>query len=211
MLRILNKTDVPPGGWSYTEKNTGYEMTSLTLLGLFEQVEAHRKANGISYGAGWKLILEMEICAQDKMRRHCGEPAPAGPMDSERQFQMRDLGVFFRTIRRWVSKNRLAIVSKELVKSRAEVCRKCPKNMDIVGCSGCNGITRWAEEFLPEDRRQIPGLKSCGVCGCYLPLKIQLPLEANLETSVPGDEFPDHCWMVTEALPHHDNRHPQHL
>ena len=192
---------MPRGGWEYTEESTGYRMTAMSLQDLMRQIEAHRRGNGLPLPSGWGVQVEMEICAQPKMAGHCGLPTPEAP--KTRSLGLSDIGRFFRTVRNWGMREKLKLAPVEVVQERLAICAGCPNNVSVEKCTGCTGATRWMEELLPPERRQMAEVsgdgkpvRSCLVCGCWLPLKVQLPLGA-LEDE--GLEFPDHCWIVRES------------
>lgn len=178
-------------------------MTSNSLEGLVVQVKQHRLANGIPLEQGWIDELYDTLCQNPHVgARNCGDaetlPKP------ERNIGLDDVLRFVRTINEWLWKEKFKLVSSELAHRRAVTCSQCPANIEVHGCLGCKGVTRRVAEMLLEDRIGIGddyGLKSCGVCGCYLPLKIHVPLAIAL-SSQPAmeDEWPANCWMVTEDV-----------
>ena len=200
MFRVVNKVVVPPGGWRYTQPETRVTLESLTFDGLLYQIESHRKGNGIPLTKDWQLRVELELCQDpDVARINCGAPAQ-GPPIKDRKVDLTDVLRFMRVINEWGWKTKFKFVKQELAEARASVCETCPMNVVVSGCHGCAGVTRWMEELLPEDRRfPSKNINSCQICGCYLPLKIHIPLEINLKSKPSNAEFPEHCWMETEA------------
>ena len=194
---MITVTDVvPPGGWQYTEEATGYQMASLDLLTLKEQIRLHRQGNGLDLSDGWWERVQAEMCAADARfrERHC-DPNAVAPV-TRRGFVSDDLFKFFKTMKAWGRNKRFQPVAPEIAEARREICRSCPKNIDVKGCTGCQGALRWLGEFMSrEEAHAEDGLKNCGVCRCVLRLKVLVPEEALLATVNPAEEYPAHCWM----------------
>lgn len=195
----------PPGGWTYTEPATGFTMSALVLPHLRDQVLAHRKSNralNLDLEEGWWERVQAEMCLENPswMERYC-DPNAAPPAPERREIGVRDLLIFFRAMRRWVITHGMQTVDSEEQERRAAICRKCPHNVTVKGCSGCQGVTRWLAEFMSRENaeREDPGLHNCGVCGCVLKLKTLLPRDVIDATTDPLDEYPDHCWVPNNA------------
>lgn len=194
---MITVTDVvPPGGWQYTEAATGYRMSSIALFALKEQIQAHRQANGLDLSEGWWERVQEEMCATDEeyRRRHC-DPNAVAPV-TRRHFVADDLFKFFRSMKAWGKNKKFRPVAPEVAEARREICRSCPQNIEVKGCTGCQGALRWLAEFMSrEEARAEDGLKNCGVCRCVLRLKVLVPEEALVETVKTDEVYPDHCWM----------------
>lgn len=193
-MRIIWSTAVPPDGWRYLQKNTGYRMTSMSLDDLMRQIKAHRLANGIPLEKDWQLKVEEEMC-RTLPPHYCGEPPPKPEVP--RQLHVRDLLRFLRAARSWLFGGG-KLVDAEMAQERMAICANCPENVRAEGCHGCEGVLRWLKELLPEERRTtVAGnLQSCRICGCSIALKTQLPLESSPSQDL---SFPNHCWITQET------------
>lgn len=193
---ILTGNTTPPGGWTYTQEESGFTMKALTPTELKSQIHAHRRANNFDLESGWWELVQLELCQDPEIeKRYCREPGDLTP--KERKINIYDLLRFFRTVREWVVRNGFQKAPPETIAARADICADCPFNVVVKGCTGCQGVLRWLGEFLGQDAK-VPReveLDNCRVCGCVLKLKICLPEEVILAASNPQEEYPDHCWM----------------
>lgn len=204
-LVITNTVTVPPGGWRYTQVETGHTLSSISLGGLKEQVEVHRRANGLDLSDGWWELVQAEMCVEmDVLDTHC-LPATERLPEPDDRVTVRHVLQFFRVVREWwFKKGRQQVVHEEAEK-RAQTClsgapggEPCPYNTtDVKGCWGCEGVLRWLKDLLTDADKVEgeEGLHTCKVCKCALKLKIHLPREV-IEKGTTGDQsFPDYCWM----------------
>ena len=199
MITVTDTT--PPGGWRYTQPETGYEMQAMVLPALRAQVQMHRKSNRemkLDLDEGWWERVQAEMCLDNPgwITSYC-DPNAGPQLPSRGPVGIYDLLTFFRAMRKWVFDHGFSRVSKEEQDRRRAICKACPHNIDVKGCTGCQGVVRWLGEFM--DREEVeaedPDLKNCGVCGCVLKLKTILPAEVIRETTNPRDTYPDHCWV----------------
>lgn len=187
----------PPGGWKYTQKESGFAMTSITLSDLKRQIETHRVANDFDHGPGWWEEVQMELCLDPYIEEHHCQPDTTYREPEVRRLKIMELLKFFRAFREWVMKHGFEKAPEEQVNERAAICATCPLNVKVKGCSGCQGVGRWLAEFLGQDKEVPQGdkLQNCEVCGCVLKLKIYMPEEAIKAVTSPEEDYPDHCWM----------------
>jgi hypothetical protein len=87
-----------------------------------------------------------------------------------------------------------ALVDKEEMKRRTDICVSCPHNQVLSGCR-CAFLFRTIGAVLPKDRVN-PELHVCEVCACSLPVKCSVPA-AVIKASEEGREldYPGHCWV----------------
>lgn len=90
-------------------------------------------------------------------------------------------------------------VAQELAETRADTCSKCPQNVrrKKVENKLAEGI-RIGEEARSGLRLRTSHdheLRVCESCGCYLPLKVWVPLQNQTKA-----DFPGNCWVVKEKL-----------
>lgn len=88
-------------------------------------------------------------------------------------------------------------VDPELAEKRASICSACPQNVrrKKVENKIAEGIRigEEARNSLILRTSHDHELKVCQSCGCYLPLKVWVPLKNQTEAN-----FPDNCWVVKE-------------
>jgi len=205
-LAVLNKVRCPPGGWSWTDPDTGVRIATLGYSDLIQRIDTYLKANKIPQGEEWRLFIEDDICRQNNIEdSHCGEPTKPEKIPSDRKLQPQDLLNFLRTVRQWAAKG-FKFVAAEESERRAAICAKCPKNVEVAGCSGCQGILSHVRSTLNRraNHRGLVAkvtsvdadLQNCEVCGCVLEVKVHLPMEVATYAKPPGGRtYPDWCWM----------------
>jgi GT2 family glycosyltransferase/ADP-heptose:LPS heptosyltransferase len=93
-------------------------------------------------------------------------------------------------------------VSKDLAYRRAETCIACPHNQPgKVLESGIAEAIREQDGLRRGHRLTLSNegkLKSCDICGCYLKLKVWVPMK-HLSPRTRMADFPAHCWLPVEA------------
>lgn len=205
-LAVVSKVKCPPGGWNYTDPETGARFHQLSYRELIRQVSAYMEANSIPKVDGWRLMLDDEICRQNEIEdTHCGQPEKPRPIAKDRKLGPADLLGFLKTVRQWSSKG-FSFVDREEAERRAAICATCPHNIEVPGCSGCLGILSYVRETLHRraNHRGLEAkitelddqLKNCEVCGCVLEVKVHLPMEVATYVKPPGGRiYPSHCWM----------------
>lgn len=99
-------------------------------------------------------------------------------------------------------------VSSEAAEARAQVCVKCPLNQE-------GGFWEKLDALAAEEVRTMLGirhdlqmktsvdaqLKSCTACGCWIALKVHVPLN-HIIKQTPDDtwlKFDASCWLISEA------------
>ena len=89
---------------------------------------------------------------------------------------------------------------------RAAICLKCPHNKPdnwevVVG--GVASLARLQLELKSKMGLQAWGeerLHTCELCGCYLRLKVHVPLEIARTNTPDWHQFPDFCWIRKDDL-----------
>lgn len=191
-MKLIGDT-TPPGGWKYTQAESGYTLVSMTVPGLKMSIQEHRKANGFDMSPGWWDVVQVELCLDPLTGYSCLESEP----EPERRMEINDLLRFFRTMREWGLNRGFDRVSPEIAQARARVCETCPMNTTVKGCTGCQGIVRWVGEYLTDEEAAIGDgkLHNCGVCKCVLSLKVHLPADVIKDSEKSDLNYPDHCWV----------------
>jgi ADP-heptose:LPS heptosyltransferase len=100
----------------------------------------------------------------------------------------------------WLGKRGEA-APKELAQARADVCKTCPFNQRGGRLEAAVARTILEQETVRSKiGAEVDGennLKTCQKCGCYLKLKVWVPMRHLRPRSRLAD-FPAHCWMRTE-------------
>jgi len=97
----------------------------------------------------------------------------------------------------WIGKGAMP-VDHELAESRAAVCARCPQNVrkKRVENTVAETIRKHEEARSKVNLRTSHDLNlhNCVTCGCYLKLKVWVPLKNQTEAA-----FPPHCWVRKES------------
>ena len=193
---ITDTTIVPPGGWTYHQPETDFTMTDLSLEGLRVQIKNHRLGNQLDLDPDWWERVQEEMCASNAKfaERYCDPNAVTAT--GSRPFIAEDLFKFFKSMRAW-AKNGFTPVAPEVAEARREICRACPQNIDVKGCTPCRGALRWLGVFMSKEEanNENDGLRNCGVCRCVLRLKVLLPDDAIAANVTPSEDYPANCWV----------------
>ena len=181
---------IPPGGWKYTQPQTGAEIRGGDYFQLIDKVRRHRHLNSIA-----TLAIEEEVQAQI-----CERLGDAGRAvycrDKERKLDSKPpAGVAFDDVKHFLLTmgNTRRFVSQKEASARAEICASCPRNIPVLGCSACRNLVNAVFNVIGNRKTALDSkLRACGVCGCELKAAVHIPLEAF--PHVRGQEFPDWCW-----------------
>lgn len=192
MLKLINASLIPPGGWRY-EDEVGGLFKGATVNQLKGRVKSFREANGKEFD---EKKWEHELCSQLGLgNTQCGEPPPVLPKG--RIMGIGDLDAFARTLVAFIE-NGGRTVPQEEAERRAAICVKCPENLKVRGCIGCFTFVRLMTKTLGKKCSLDKELKSCNICGCTLSAKIHVPEEVMHKVPQPRKPFPSWCWMNTQ-------------
>lgn len=112
---------------------------------------------------------------------------------------------FFALHKAWLGEGMRPVVP-EKAQARANVCLKCPKNIDGSRLKMRDAIAYLVTKTI-EYRNHLGmhvegenALGVCLVCDCVLKLKVHVPIKHIIETTPQSaiDELPDFCWQKTE-------------
>jgi hypothetical protein len=147
--------------------------------------------------ANFQKYFETAVChAMPPGSRACkfvDDDAPA-EIRAERTLSLHDVFHFLGTAKRWLEGG-MTLVSEEKAQQRAAVCRQCPYNGQVGGCTGCSNFASKVAAVV--GGRKIAGLgdlDSCQICACNLKALVFMPLE----TLGDATEEPAWCWKKTE-------------
>jgi len=192
----LNKRNAtPPGGWKYKQKETGLwidDNTSLEKLAV--KVSAHRKYKEIEPSDLESVTsdIETQICMRLDGDGCVGE----GDVYKDQGFNLKlsniesaskSLLKFMEMGGEFADPNEAGI--------RAEICRGCPFNRPAKSCL-CNKFMKVVNDLVLKKGSPREGLDICGICGCSLQAKTNVPMEV-VKKSNEGKNFkyPEWCWQ----------------
>lgn len=198
-MALLKTRATPPGGWTYHQAETDFTIKAENEDALISQVMAHREYKGlpISDRATTKKEIERQICT--RLGYHDCKPEGKDdkwvPRDGSKPIvTMGHVLAFSKAAFTFVASG-FELAPMEEVRRRAAICRACPLNQPMTGCS-CNTFYKAIEAAVSSDRR-LEGLHVCKVCDCSLVAKVNLT-EAQVVASNDGRTltWPEQeCWQ----------------
>lgn len=64
-MKQVDRLTTPPGGYRYTQPETGAPFNRMTWQALIAEVAEHRKGEGLDLSVGWESRVEEEACTQN--------------------------------------------------------------------------------------------------------------------------------------------------
>lgn len=216
MVHLKSRTQCPPNGFSYFQKETGWRGQAWDFNTLCRQVQQHRQANPrLRLNTNMGQIME-DVDVQNAERvagmantesylLFDSSPSPKSfPPQLVQAAQRLAAGV--KSLADWLGEGGKP-VEASLSESRAAVCVKCPKNLQ-------GDMTSWftkpASALIRKwiGTRQDLGLKTshddrlgvCSSCACPLKLKVHTPINHILDR-IPAESKADldlGCWILSE-------------
>lgn len=197
---LSNLLHVPPGGWKYTQEDSGLELRGGDYYDLRENVRKHRQLNSFTAGPDLDNEIQTQICTKLAPSARAVFCRPCQPLAREHSVDLEDVRHFLQVAVEWMKKREF--VSQQEADTRAEVCASCPKNIAIEGCRTCRGLIKHTLNLVGHRRTPFDEqLGACEVCGCSNQAQIHLPLEALKKGITKKMKFPDWCWKRS-ALTH---------
>jgi hypothetical protein len=193
MITILDKTTTPPGGWHYTEPDTGVKFSGLSYVALVAEIRRHRIAMSLPVGSEWLPVFEHTLALQNPGAKQQEEGA------KQRQLSADDIVKFVTVVKELLSGEELVSVEEQT--RRANICASCPKK-GVVACKYCGWLTRELTHML--GGRRVPRATeifkhSCMACGCDLTAKTACPLPVLKRVDEKIGSTPEYapgCWML---------------
>jgi hypothetical protein len=185
-LRVLSRYD-----------GTAFEERSYPRL--HRAYMLHHEKASILLPPGWEADMQDDLCRHMGLLTDGCEPVP---YEGERRLGIGDIVRFMYAALNFLKAGG-RIVSPELAEQRSATCATCPMRTGRVhGCWGCASLAP-----LLRQAGNLAGLKLhtsndksinyCGACGCYLKLKVWLPIDAYRDDGV---DYPDNCWVKRESV-----------
>lgn len=199
MATLKRHREAPPGGFQYFQRETEFTIKAESLGELVDLIIAHRKYKNLhpqDYG-NVQLEAERQMCIR-LGRLECkpeGRTDKWVPQDNMREHvTMGDVLTFSKAALAFIaSGGELAPI--EEVERRAKICKTCPLNQPMSGCS-CGLFYKAIDATVPRARR-LDGLHVCRVCHCSLTAKANLP-DNQVAISNEGKDYKwpeQECWQ----------------
>lgn len=202
MAKIRNNSMIPQGGWTYRDRDTGHWFKCTAKSDLITEVTRHRQYK--------KLPLDRiahDIDEQICLKLPVQDCTACDPGEVHQPVQDRTKGITtemaFAANKAVISFVKGAVLSlltgaspfvePSVAAARAAVCRTCPFNQPLTGCS-CQAAYRAIEAMVPAKRHHA-GAHICSACGCSLQAKVNLPDSVISESLTPDTVFPHWCWQ----------------
>jgi hypothetical protein len=203
MFRISDKNTTPPGGWYYVQPESGRIFKHYSHDSFFDEIRAHRLAQGYPIEPDWQAEIEDEICRThpEWALRVCNRVERHGL--ERRPLSLAAMQSFINVVAAWIGGavlGRRVWVEQEEADRRAAICAQCDLNVAISGsCAACAdqfgkvlAIVGSRKTALDKD------LGACSLCGCLLRVAVHVPLEAQCAgvSQKLRDEFGavPYCW-----------------
>ena len=173
----------------------GVTLSARTMDDALIAIYNHRTATGKDLPPGWKNEAINFICHQHPDLPGVFEVEKLPPV---RSIDFTDVVGFLKVLRDWNALNR-RIVPQGVSNARAEICAKCPLNVEIKVCWGCGALLKTLKGFLADKSTKYDAdLKGCAACGCVLTKKVHLPIEALSSSAGNLNKYAEGCWLVKE-------------
>jgi hypothetical protein len=198
MLKLLDPTSVPPGGFRYVCPETQQRVSAASLNELISAAESHRKSNKLPVSQDFRFELEDQLCSAmpPGTCKHEAGVAYSGP----RRLTFADVVSATKTLGGWFIKGAPKVAQAEADR-RAKICLSCPMNQNFDGCTSCaeKDLREVMVGFMGDSKTEYDAnLWTCFSCGCTLKAAIWFPLDLlkkNMTTEVKA-MLPKHCWKA---------------
>lgn len=176
--RLKRRSAVPyNGSYDLNLKEQGLVGSGTTFDMLLTNIIAYRKANGLEIGLGLEDMIEQALCT-GKYSHECEQRDAAAPDPAKRIGWRTVLAGTKVMLRHWLAGKPLE--SQAEAERRAEICSRCPWNLDISwSCGGpCAEFKDFVERQVGAPKTKYDDrLRNCGICSCYLSSAIFVPLD----------------------------------
>jgi|TARA_Y100000289_G_C3929123_1_gene155331 hypothetical protein len=191
----LNNIDLtPPCGWMYNIALTNVTIKSSSYNELVNEVKLNLKINNFDIPDNLEEDIQHQIC-QNSPNTYCKNSTSLvyRPMDV-----YNGTSAFVHMMR----KGKKSFVNIEKAEERAEICSKCPLNVQNPGCWSCKGFQHIVDKVTKGRKTKLDNeLKVCGICKCFIKAMVHVDVEIlNLTTKkkIIKNKYPDFCWKKKE-------------
>lgn len=217
---MLDTHTIPPGGWQFTQPQTGYRLPT-PISSTFDQscslILKHRLANP-AITRQHNLSTDLDVIGHELMtftKRRLkitddASPKPVAPASIAQRVGavaavVRSIGVGAGNLLAWSDNGK--VVPREVAEARAAVCVTCPRNGkgDWRKIFTGPAVSIIQNQLATKNSMQLATskdeqLKVCEACWCPLSLKVWAPLEYALRkmSQDTKDRLVENCWMKTE-------------
>lgn len=196
---LSNLLHVPPGGWKYTQAQSGLDIFGGDYYDLREKVRKHRQINRYQTGPELDQEIQEQLCSKMSAAARAAFCRDCDTSVQIKALSLEDIKHFLKVAKSWVAKP--SFVSQSEANRRAEICASCPKNLPIAGCRACQNLVKWTIGLIGQRSTPFDGkLGGCEVCGCGNQAQVHLPLPILAKGITPEMEFPDWCWKLKPAI-----------
>lgn len=119
---LLDINLTPPGGFTYTQPETGYTITSIAYRDALDKIIAHRKSNNIPIGGQFEVEIQDAICEKIP-EQFCAECFKEFGVGDAVEFIAKPIAKFIYTVTNG--------------------------SIDVRNCQGCKKRKEWLNENLP--------------------------------------------------------------
>lgn len=206
MLKINNTSLVPPGGWKYTDPDTGAQFSRTTYMSMVGVIHKHRAGNQLPQLS--EARIQQVLCRSAYPGVCSGEDEVVEEPEAEKypvlptisgDDVVRGTKVIWNLIKAKF-KGGDSLVSPEEAERRARICSDCPKNVehDKENCKACIArLATLAKKIVSGGITTVDeNLKTCSVCHCSNKAQVWVPYEHLKKGMTPAmeSEWPDVCW-----------------
>jgi hypothetical protein len=191
--RYNNSGDLPRG---FVWDENGVKICTYRFSILIEKIYALRERNGGDLAPEWIERVADDLCDKYKIQK-C-PPKPAN--QPVRKIRLGDISRFLKTVKNWMASGGVPVDPSE-ANRRAEICSKCPMNVDVSGCLACKKLV---SSLFPSLKGLTTDhdaeLEGCAGCGCQLKMKVWLPFEVLPDGLEDAEMYHEDCWIRKELL-----------
>lgn len=199
MALLKKRNETPPGGWSYLQRETEFTLKGENEQQLIDLVVSHRVYKNLKPQERdlVQLDIERQICTKlgSMECKKEGVEDKWVPRNPERNVITMSGVLAFSKAAFAFLKSGGELATVEEAKRRAEICRGCPLNQQMTGCS-CNTFYKVIDATVSGERK-LPGLHVCRACDCSLVAKVNLT-EDQVRVSNEGRKITwpgSACWQ----------------
>lgn len=195
MFHIKNLEVGPPGGWKYTQSESGFTISGITYGQLLKKVAAHRQANGYPTEGDLGQEIQEAICGSLSLADQC-ETCEGGMLPAaQRVIRWSDIARFMGVMKTWIGKQGDKFVDAGEAGRRAAICAACPYNQPVRGCKSCHTLLEEISKAVAgRTTEHDAGLFGCSICGCANKVQVHAPEEVLRAGVTDETVFPQSCW-----------------
>lgn len=187
-MKRINVNLYPANGFVFTLPDGTRLRSSKGWSDLIVRIKVYRKVNHLPKGDPLAEVNEQACQGNPSL---CSEQDPPRPVPivggGRKSLKGKALAWQMETRRH---KKQLVFVSPEEAKQRADICAKCPFNVDVSGgCGSCRRALSEAREDILSRRVIDHRLNACDKLGIDTVIATHLD-----EPRVNNPELPAHCW-----------------